>query len=879
MKLTPQDVALLNRLSTAALAIPAGERETWLRARPVSQQPLVPHLRTMLEALQASTSDDLTAALPALPAIGDDVVDGAGRLRAGDAIGPYRLIELIGRGGMGRVWRAARADGLYEREVALKLPDLARGPELANRMAQERRIGARLEHPNIARLYDAGVDASGRPYLVMEWVRGLNLVEYADAHRLSRHERIGLLVQACTAVAHAHSQLVVHRDIKPANILVDESGQVKLLDFGVARWLATVQAEAQAEGIEPSSVEGGRGTHTPGYCAPEQRNGEVASTAMDVYALGVVAHRLLTGRLPSAPSALDAEARRQLGPDLVAVLECAMRSAPEARYSSVDRLADDLRRVIEGRPAAVSDATWLRRSVLFVRRHRRALIAGVSVVALVVATAGFAWQQHAREQQQAEREAQAREFMLEMLEDAEPMEGRIDGPVTAIQLVENAVQRARAGFPGQDALRGNVLSQLGLMFRRLEQPERALEVLEEAQGLLHASAGVDDPSLHIASAQLALQLLQASRPDDTRARQLATSALGGCTADSVRCARARLYAHDALRTVALRQANAPLAVEHARRAVIASERAFGSNDAEVAMTRLYLAQVLRNAGELQAAAEAMTQARGVAARTAMRAADRRELATWGVVLDSDLGRDARVIAEVRRMLSQPDAVDNPALLHRLAAQSLFARGRFAESRREAEAALATATAQGRDRQAALARQTLARTEAMLGAHAAARENIDRARSSLQDQGLHADTVERLRAQRVAGEIALHAGDDAQALALLQDLPARHRRAGKDGPVAPVDLALALDLLGLLERRAGRRSSAIRFHDEAGALLRAALPDDHPLRLRHDYDAAMAAGRGEAIARQRYLDWLPDDSDWRPLLAPAADDGGRTDPNP
>jgi tetratricopeptide (TPR) repeat protein len=310
----------------------------------------------------------------------------------------------------------------------------------------------------------------------------------------------------------------------------------------------------------------------------------------------------------------------------------------------------------------------------------------------------------------------------------------------------------------------------------------------------------------------------------------------------------------------------------------ASERAFGPNDAEVAMTRLYLAQVLRNAGELQAAGEALAQARGVAARTAMRAADRRELSTWGVVLDSDLGRDERVIVEVRRMLSQPDTVDNPALLHRLAAQSLFTLGRFSQSRREAEVALAAATAQGRERQAALALQALARTQALLGEHAAARENIDRARSALQAQGLHADTVERLRAQRVAGEIALHAGDDAHALALLQDLPARHRRAGKDGPVAPVDLAQALDLHGMLERRAGRRANAIRLHVEAGALLRAALPEGHPLRLRHDYDAALAAGRGEAAAWRRYVEVLPDDSGWRPLLAPAGDRAGQPDPH-
>ena len=865
MKLTPQDVALLSQLADVAAALPVGERDAWLRARPVAQRHLVPHLRAMLEALCSSTSDDMAIAVPALPMLGNETADAPGHPQAGDLIGPYRLVELIGCGGMGRVWRAARADGLYERDVALKLPDLAKGPELADRMVRERQIGARLEHPNIARLYDAGVDESGRPFLVMEWVRGLNLVDHADARRLSRHERIALLLQVCAAVAHAHAQLVVHRDIKPANMLVDESGQVKLLDFGVARRLP----REETAGIDLPVGDEAHGTHTPGYAAPEQRTGSTVSTAMDVYALGVVTHLLLVGRLPDAPSALDTDAKRQLGPDLTAVLECALRLAPEERYSSVDRFADDLRRVIDGRPAAVADATWVRRSLLFVRRHRKALAAGVGVAALLAATGGIAWQQRAREQQQAERAAQARGFLFEALEDAEPMEGQ--GPVTAAQLVEGAVQRARNGFEGQDALRGSVLSQLGLMLRRLDQPDRALEVLDEAQRLLQASAETDDPSLHIASAQLALQLLQADRPDTARAEQLAIAALAGCTADSAGCARARLYAHDTLRSVALRQANVPLALDHARQSVVASERAFGPDDAEVAMTRLYLAQVLRNAGELQAAGNALAQASAVASRTVLRAADQRELSTWTVILDSDLGRHAQVIAEVRRMLAQSDAADDPALLRRLAAQSLFSLGRFADSRREAEAALAVATAAGDEWYAAFARQALARTLAMLGEHAAARENIDQVRAALQTQGLDADTVERLRAQRLAAEIALRAGDDDRARALLQDLPRRHRRAGSSGSVAPVDLAQALDLLGVLERRAGHAESAMRLHDEAGALLRVALPESHPLRLRHELDAALAAGRGEALALRRYLAVLPADSSWRGLLAPLADD--------
>lgn len=861
MPLSPREVVALSQLVDAAAALTPLARETWLQARPAALQPLVPQARAMLEALHAQELDTPGLDLPVLPSLPGD----ASQPQPGERVGPFRLVELIGQGGMGQVWRAARADGLYEREVALKLPDPARGSALAGRMARERRIGARLEHPNVARLYDAGVDDAGRPYLVLEWVRGVDLVDHAERHGLSRVRRLALLIQACAALAHAHARLVVHRDIKPSNILVDETGQVKLLDFGIARLLLP----DEEAGTGTSAGNPARGTHTPGYAAPEQATGGEVTTATDLYSLGVVAHRLLLGRLPERPGTLDEPARRELGPDLAAVLARAMHVVPAQRYSSADRMADDLRRVAEGRPALAARASRTRRLSLFVRRHRRPLVAAGAGLAALAVAAGLVLKHRALEQAQTERLALAREFLLDVLEDAEPMEHQAGTPITAQQMIDSALRRAREGFAGQEALRGTVLVQVGLMMRRLQQPEQALQVLEQAHRLLQASTDADDPSLHIASAQLALQRLELERPDPDGAQRLARSALDGCRADNDRCARARLYARTALRTLALRQGDEAGALSHARAELEESERAFGPDHAETALTRLNLAQVLRNSGELLPARAALAQAEQAAGRTALRAADRLQLAVWSMVVDGDLGDHDAVLQRTRVLLDQPGAREEHPLLHRLRALSLFEQGRFAAAREAAEAGIGAALVAGDALHEAVARQALARALALQGEHGAARRAAEQSLASLQAQGFDERSVVQLRARRVAGEVALRAGDDAAARAWLAPLPSMHEREAGAAPAAPVDLAQALDLLGVLERRAGRGSAAREHHARAGALLEAALPDAHPLRLRHALVAAGDDPRAAAAPLARYLDALPADSGWRTWFEPLA----------
>jgi serine/threonine-protein kinase len=252
--LSKPQLETLARLVDVALALPPAARETWISTLGPEHGALLPRLRVALgQADDAPTAGYLN--LPSLPLPEDDA-------QPGQTLGPYRLVRQIGRGGMGSIWLAERIDGLFQRQVALKLPRLARGADLVRRMAGEREIGARLEHPRIARLYDAGVDERGRPYLVMEWVRGLHLGQYADHHRLTVRQRLALMLQVCDAVSHAHRHLVVHRDLKPGNILVDGEGDVKLLDFGVAQLLDDAgHATAGEAGVA-------RLTHTPHYAAP-----------------------------------------------------------------------------------------------------------------------------------------------------------------------------------------------------------------------------------------------------------------------------------------------------------------------------------------------------------------------------------------------------------------------------------------------------------------------------------------------------------------------------------------------------------------------------------------------------------------------------------
>jgi serine/threonine protein kinase len=323
---------------------------------------------------------------------------------AGHAVGPYALELPLGMGGMGTVWRARRNDGRFEGFVAVKLLNLALiDPQGDERFRREGTLLARLAHPHIARLLDAGVTPAGQPYLVLEYVDGVRLDRFADEHRLPVNDRLELFLQVADAVTHAHANLVVHRDLKPSNILVGADGQIKLLDFGVAK---LIEQETNAQ---TTMTIGAASALTPECAAPEQARGELVTTATDVYALGVLLYGLLTGRHPTnegcrtvadhlhalldreamrasdavsaaAPDAAAADAalrqstperlRRLYRGDIDNVLAKALEKAPRRRYESVTAFTDDIRRFLHHEPLSVQGRAWSYRAAKFIRRHR-----------------------------------------------------------------------------------------------------------------------------------------------------------------------------------------------------------------------------------------------------------------------------------------------------------------------------------------------------------------------------------------------------------------------------------------------------------------------------------------------------------------------------
>ena len=325
-------------------------------------------------------------------------------IAAGQAVGAYTLVSPIGQGGMGAVWLAERSDGRFKRRAAVKFLSAALAGSAEERFKREGMILARLTHPHIAQLTDAGVAAWGQPYLVLEHVDGEPIDQYCEHHHLDVDARIQLFLEVLDAVAHAHANLIVHRDLKPSNVLVDASGHVKLLDFGIAKLI-------EEEGQPAATLLTRDGAHamTPAYAAPEQMTGGPITTATDVYALGVLLYVLFTGNHPGGPAvrsaadlmkaivdteprsaseaAADEPARRLLRGDLDTIVAKALKKNPADRYVSVSAFADDLRRYLRHEPISARPDTLAYHAAKFVRRNRVAVT--LAATAFIAAIAGI----------------------------------------------------------------------------------------------------------------------------------------------------------------------------------------------------------------------------------------------------------------------------------------------------------------------------------------------------------------------------------------------------------------------------------------------------------------------------------------------------------
>jgi serine/threonine-protein kinase len=515
-------------LFAAALETPPADREAYLDR--IADPEMAAEVRALLRAHEHSGRLDRLADVLGPPAPPDAGLDDP--LPAPSRVGPYALLRPIAHGGMGSVYLAQRADGQASYQVAIKLlrRDLD-SAEARRRFLAERQILARLIHPHIARLLDAGLTPDDRPYFVMEYVEGEPIDGYADARHATVNERLELFRTVCAAVQHAHRSLVVHRDLKPANILVTGDGAVKLLDFGIAKAL---DPEAFPES---GRTETGLRLMTPEYASPEQLRGEPVTTASDVYQLGLLLYVLLAGRRPrlvgppgapgmvtrevtrpsvavargtAAPSGNDdptadqpaavagargtspERLRRALRGDLDNIVLRALREEPERRYASVEQLAEDVRRHQVGLPVIARPETWSYVAGKFVKRHRVGVALSTAIAALLVIFAAGMTVQSGRVARERDRAQQVSGLLLDVFRSASPEVARGES-ITVIQVLDRGTERVRASLGDQPALRATMLLTLSDVYEILGKNQRAAAMAGEALPLNLRSRGPDDP--------------------------------------------------------------------------------------------------------------------------------------------------------------------------------------------------------------------------------------------------------------------------------------------------------------------------------------------------------------------------------------------------
>ncbi|MEP7116523.1 MAG: serine/threonine-protein kinase, partial [Acidobacteriota bacterium] len=623
-----------------ALDLPLEARAEWLRGIRAQTPALADQIERWLAACDAlEHADFLEAAPPLAPAPAS---------LAGLQLGAYRLIEPIGQGGMGSVWLAERTDGRFEGRVAVKLLNASLvGRSGGDRFAREGRILARLAHPQIAHLIDAGVSSVGQPYLVLEHIDGEPIDDYCDRLRLSVDERVRLFLDVLAPVAHAHANLVVHRDLKPSNVFVAADGRVKLLDFGIARLLDGPEAGDGVAALTRDS----QTLLTPAYAAPEQVAKGVITTSTDVYALGVLCYVLLTGRHPAAasldnpaalmhaiveidpsrmserarpddpPGAAAARAasrgttplrlRQQLAGDLDIIVATALKKLPVERYPSADALAADLRRYLAHEPITARGDALVYRAARFVRRNRTLVaVAAAALLAVVVGAAGT-WLQSrnaAAERDFALRQLARAESVNEMntflLSDAAPLGGSFTAGALLAR-AEQLLDRHPAGSPDENQVES--LISIGVQYRIQDEDDNARRVFTRAYELSLALPATSAATRGKAACALASGLARGDALP--RAQQLVQAGLAAIP-DGQPIALDRVFCERQAATVAREAGDSNADIAH----VLAADRllrasGMGSELAKLSMA-MEIAEAYRNAGRNPEAATAFEAAFG-----------------------------------------------------------------------------------------------------------------------------------------------------------------------------------------------------------------------------------------------------------------------------
>jgi eukaryotic-like serine/threonine-protein kinase len=545
--LNAEQFGRLSALLDEAFELVPGQRAAWLAALATHEPELCGLITALLASDSAANAEQLIETRDVLNRRFTAAVETQHSL-IGKQFGPYRIVRQLGQGGMGSVWLADRVDGLFTRQVALKLvhPSLA-GSALIERFARERSILAALNHPRIARLLDAGISEDGRPYLALEYVEGIPLTAYCDAQRLPLKARVGLVVQVLSAVQHAHRNLIVHRDLKPSNILVTGDGDVCLLDFGIAKLLS----DGEARETELTQISGR--ALTPEYASPEQIAGQPITIASDVYSLGVVLYELMCGNRPyrlkrdsrgaleeailnvdslkpsqtaitdeiaQARSSTIRKLRQTLGGDLDTIAGKALKKDPGERYATADAFAQDLQRYLIGEPVQARPDSAAYRVGKFVGRNRLSVAAATLVgIALAAATGVSLWQARiAREQasvaqREATRAQAVQEFLLDIFRtnsdsQPDPIKAR---QTTARELLDIGAKRVAERLKDAPDVQAEVSDTLADMYSQVGLDDQAADMQLQQIASLKKAYGPLDPRVASALLNYAESIFSTSR--------------------------------------------------------------------------------------------------------------------------------------------------------------------------------------------------------------------------------------------------------------------------------------------------------------------------------------------------------------------------------
>ena len=852
-------------LMDTAVNLTTAERDAWL-ARTCAEEPQVaPLLKKLLSAHQRVETKDLLATLPRLQRRPPTKTTGT----AGLQVGPFVLIDVLGHGGMGSVWRARYADDRMKREVAVKLPATLDNPaalaSLRERFARERDFLAQLTHPNIARLYDTGVSETGQPFLAMEYVQGAPIDLYCGYKCLTIKARLTLFMQVLEAVDYAHRQLVLHRDLKPANVLIDTAGQARLLDFGVAKLLPKETSLDAATGSELTQEAGA--AITLAYAAPEQINNGALSTATDVYALGVMLYKLLTDASPYQPKrdsrgaledevlsgvpamassrilASDALAERQinasalrraLAGDLDTILAKALKKEAEERYPTVAAFAHDVKRHLAQEPiGARPDSIWYRTN-RFVARHRLATFASALAVTALIGTTGAAvWQagvanaNATRAAKESARLVTAQKFLAGVFAGADPEQTK-GVNVSARDILDRGRDTAEKELASDPEALALVLAQIGDIYFRLGLPDQYLGIQKRRVAVLAAQPGADVNAL---DAQLALGKAlgdSGKAVDSAEAMKVlvaahATAVARGAAAEKIVWALCLIGdEHRGERRFAE-------ARKHADEALKLAEKALPNPHPILAAAYMLDAMVARDQGKFDDARKSFAKTVAIDASARGRSkVDQALTMTTMAQMEFDAGdylaaqREAvNVLAFAKTHLGNVEF--NLAAARRIAVFATQRAGNLTLARQYADEFLAPELTSGQEMRVGIAYMARAGVDIAAG-------NLDDADDALTlaEQYVAKNPLALGRLQVSQAELLLRQGEVDEAKAMLEPLLAAQRMKYGD---ENVELAATLEWLGVARARAGDTAHA-REHFVHSCKLRAATrAPNHPLRVR------------------------------------------------